>query len=36
MTINVISDRCIMTYENYNNQRMSMCERKKYENCQKP
>ena len=28
MIINTISDRCIMTYENYINQTMSMCERK--------
>ena len=28
MTINIISDRCNMTYELYNSQRMSMCERK--------
>ena len=27
-TINIISDRCNMTYENYINQPMSMCERK--------
>ena len=28
MTINIIPDRCIMSYENYINQLMSMCERK--------
>ena len=28
MTINIINDRCNMTYENYNNQPMNMCERK--------
>ena len=28
MTINSISDRCNMTYENYINQLMTMCERK--------
>ena len=28
MTINIISDRCNMTYEKYINQPMSMCERK--------
>ena len=29
MTINIISDRCDKTYENYINQPMSMCEGKK-------
>ena len=29
MTINIISDRCIMTYEYYINQPLSTCERKK-------
>ena len=28
MTINMISDRCNITYETYNNQPMTMCERK--------
>ena len=28
MTINITSDRCNVTYENYINQPMSMCERK--------
>ena len=28
MTINIISDRCNMTYEYYINQPMNMCERK--------
>ena len=28
MTINIKSDMCIMTYEYYVNQPMSMCERK--------
>ena len=28
MTINIISDRCNMTYEKYINQIMSMCQRK--------
>ena len=28
MTIDIISDRCNMTYEHYINQPMSMCERK--------
>ena len=28
MTIIIISDRCNMTYDNYVNQPMSMCERK--------
>ena len=32
MTINLISDRCKMTYENYINQPMSMCERKRNTN----
>ena len=28
MTINIVSDRCNITYENYFNSAMSMCERK--------
>ena len=27
LTINIISDRCNMTFENYNSQQMSMCEK---------
>ena len=29
MTINIISDRCNMSYKHYMDQQMSMCERKK-------
>ena len=28
MTINIISDRCNMSYKHYMDQQMSMCERK--------
>ena len=28
MTINIISDRCKMTFESYINEQMSLCERK--------